>query len=276
MDHNALFVFDIETIPDIDVVKNLCHVSENSSVDQLRDQLKEYHLDITDGKNDFPRQLFHQVACVSFVSADIERFGGYERYHLQEIRSGGSISSDEHEIVNGLFRFLEKRKSRLISFNGRTFDLPVLKYRALKHSIDIGWLYKDGDKWNSYTSRYSTDWHCDLLDVLSDFGLSARIKLREVCAILDIPCKYDIDGSNVQSLYDKGMIGYIRNYCEIDAIITYIVYLRYAFISGRITKQSYKKSIEDLIVYIEKERLERSHLGEFLDKWRLLSNEVEN
>lgn len=50
---NSLLVFDIETIPDVNSCKNLLNVSDDSSVEEKRDALTKYHLEITNGQNPF-------------------------------------------------------------------------------------------------------------------------------------------------------------------------------------------------------------------------------
>lgn len=55
---NSLLVFDIETIPDANVCKNLLGMSEDSSVEEKRNALTKYHLEVTNGQNPFLRQPF--------------------------------------------------------------------------------------------------------------------------------------------------------------------------------------------------------------------------
>lgn len=264
---DKLFCFDIETVTDTSVAANLLEDVGGKNELDLREAMRQYHLDITDGKNDFVRQLFHKVVCVSFVEADIEMINGYEFFKINSIRSGGKEDSHEKDVVSGFFSHLSKIKPRIVSFNGRTFDLPVMKYRAMKYNIPIEWFYKSGDKWNSYNQRYSLDWHCDLIEALSDFGSSAKVKIREVCALFGIPCKYDVDGSEVATLYDNGEIKRIRDYCEIDALVTYLIYLRYALHTGLTSQSLYQKSIEDVTEYIMNQ--DKEHLNEFLDRWNM-------
>lgn len=266
MQHNTLFVFDIETIPDTSAVANLTG-SDEKDEEKLRQELEAYHLDITDGKNAFLRQPFHKVVAVSFLEAEIEREGGQERYILKELRSGGTEQSSEKELLEGMFQYLARSKPRFVSFNGRTFDMPVLKYRAMKHGISAPWLYNSGDKWNSYSSRYSLDWHCDLLEALSEFGASARVKLNEVCSIMGFPGKFGIDGGKVSEMFDAGKIKEIRDYCETDVLNTYLVYLRYQMHRGDLSKDGYNRAIGDVLALIENEKDERGHLGEFFEAW---------
>ena len=266
MQHRTLFVFDIETVPDTDAVPNLTGFTDPDTKAR-RAELERYHLDITDGKNAFPRQPFHKVVAISFLRAEIVYEDGGEAFYLQELRTGGTEKSGEKELVAGFFQFFEHHKPRLVSFNGRTFDLPVLKYRAMKHGLSAKFLHSAGDKWNSYTSRYSADWHCDLLEVLSDYGASARIKLNEACAIMGFPGKFGVDGSKVADMFDSGRIGEIRDYCETDVLNTYLVYLRHRLHAGGLSLEGYNRAVADIISLIEAEGAERPHLSAFLEAW---------
>lgn len=266
MTHQNLFVFDIETVPDTDAVPNLTGFTE-PSVDARRAEIERYHLDITDGKNPFPRQPFHKVVAISFLEAEIVREGAGEAYLLRELRSGGEASYDEKRLLQGFFQYFERLKPRLVSFNGRTFDLPVLKYRAMVHGIQAPWLHQGGDKWNSYSARYALDWHCDLLDALRDFGASAAVKLNEVCSVLGLPGKFGVDGAQVAPMFDAGQVQEIRDYCETDVLNTYLVYLRWQHHRGILSTEAHDRAVADVVSLIEHEREARPHLGDFMTAW---------
>jgi len=266
MQHRSLFVFDIETIPDTDAVPNLTGFTE-PDLAARRAELERYHLEITDGRNSFPRQPFHRVVAISFLEAEIEYAGAQEIYYLKELRSGGEAGFDEAQLLQGFFQYFEHLKPRLVSFNGRTFDLPVLKYRAMVHGIAAPWLYGAGDKWNSYKSRYAMDWHCDLLDVLRDYGASTAIKLSEVCAVMGFPGKFGADGSKVAEMIDTGDIQGVRDYCETDVLNTYLVYLRTMLHRGTVTREGYNRAVADVITMIEQAGNDRPHLGSFMEAW---------
>lgn len=265
---NSLLVFDIETIPDTDSCKNLVGdlVDDDAGVIAKREAMSQYHLDVTNGQNSFLRQPFHKIIVISFLRADIRREGGHEYITLQEIRSGGTISSSEKELVKGFLNYVASIKPRIVTFNGRVFDLPVLKYRAMLHGVQAGYLHRSGDKWNGYFQRYSVDWHCDLLDYISDFGTSARVKMHEVCALLGFPGKFGgIDGSSVTELYDNDKLQTIRDYCETDVINTYLVYLRLMQHQDKITTRCYNSCVDELLSYIDSSR--KKHLEDFKSEW---------
>ena len=68
MMHDSLFVFDIETVPDIDVLPQLTGETAPDPATG-REMLEKYHLDITNGRNGFARQPFHKVVAISFLRA---------------------------------------------------------------------------------------------------------------------------------------------------------------------------------------------------------------
>jgi len=269
MQHQNLFVFDIETIPDIAAAKRLLNL-ETDDKNELREALVEYHLKITDGKNSFLRQPFQKIAAISFLEAEIVRdFSGQEFYQIKDIRSGGDLASLEGDLVRGFFSHLKKNISRLVSFNGKNFDLPVLKYAAMKNDVEAGWLYKMGDKWNNYNQKFSLDWHCDLADAFSDFGASSKVKMNELCAAFNLPGKIGVDGSQVTQMFDDGKLQEIRNYCETDVINTYLLYLIYQHHNGSMSKDAFVKCKANLVEFLEKNSKTRPHFGEFLAEMKI-------
>ena len=233
-------VFDIETIPD-----------------------KGHH----EGDK-FPIHPYHQVVAIAFLHAEIQRSEAGETYVLKELRCGGEADFTEAQLLEGFFHYFERLKPRIVTYNGRTFDLPVLKYRAMKHGIQAPWLYKGGDRYGNYSYRYNSDWHCDLMDVLSDFGASRAVKLDEVSKVFGFPGKFGIDGSQVAGMYADGRIKEIRDYCETDVLNTYLVYLRNMLHRADLTKEAYDKTVTDTVTMIEEGKAARPHLGEFLEAWR--------
>ncbi|MAH83071.1 MAG: 3'-5' exonuclease [Rhodospirillaceae bacterium TMED8] len=266
MQHKNLFVFDIETVPDTDVVPNLTGFT-NPDKDARFAELERYHMEVSGGRSPFPRHPFHKVVAISFLEAEIETLDSQEEYYLRELRSGGEPNFDEFQLLEGFFKYFEQLRPRLVSFNGRGFDLPVLKYRAMVHGIQSSWLHQAGDKWNSYGSRYSLNWHCDLIDQLSDYGASTRLKLSEICAALGYPGKIGVDGTKVREMVNNGEIQGVRNYCEMDVLNTYLLYLRFMLHRGTMRIESYNRAVADLITLIEKESKSRPHLGQFIEAW---------
>jgi len=264
MINNSAFVFDIETIPDIESARNLLKL-KNESEEEVYKQIAAYHDAEKEPEQVFLKPIFHKVVAISFAEIEINHHHDGEEYALKEIRSGGKIESSEEELIKGFFRYLENKTPRLISFNGRAFDLPVLKYRAMKYGIGSS-IYKLGDKWNSYMQRYSADWHCDLHETLTDYYASGRLKLDEACNVFGYPGKVDVDGSTVYGMFKDGKVKEIRDYCETDVLNTYLVYLSYALHYGKINKTSYEAAVLEVRKFLEANQSEE-HYQRFLQAW---------
>ena len=234
-----IVVFDIETIPDADH-----HVGD-----------------------DMPKVLFHKVVAISYLRASVVEDDGGRSFAIDLLKTGGDVTSSEKELVAGFWQFGERSKPRLVTFNGRGFDLPILKYRALKHEITAPWFAQGEGKWDNYSGRYSVDWHCDLMDALADFGASKASKLSEISSLLGVPSKLGIDGSLVREYIETGRLPEVRNYCETDVLATYLVFLRFALFRGELTLAGFAASMANFRQYLTSERIARPHLGAFLDAW---------
>lgn len=238
-----IVVFDTETIPDA------AHVTGD----------------------EFPKTLFCQIVAISFLAAHLEPSDGGPFFAVDELRTGGEVSWPEAQLVRGFFQYIEKKKPRLVTFNGRGFDLPLLKYRALRHEATAPWFAVGEGRFESYGYRYQVDYHFDLMDALTDFGASRAAGLKDVSALLGIPSKLGVDGSQVKEMVETGRLSEVRDYCETDVLSTYLIFLRFALFRGELSPKGYELSVANLRSYLTAERLLRPHLGAFLDQWTQLS-----
>ena len=156
-----------------------------------------------------------------------------------------------------------------MSWNGNGFDLPVLHYRGLLHGVSAPRYWETGDedssfRWNNYLNRYHHR-HTDLMDVLSSYQARAGARLDEVATMLGLPGKMGMSGAQVWERFLKGDIAGIRDYCETDVLNTFLVYLRFELMRGRLTRDGYELECE--LVRETLAREERAHLQEFLAAW---------
>jgi len=261
-----VIVFDIETIPDADATRRLLGKPDLNDV-EARDALRDYFLEKTDGRNDFPRQPFHQVVAISYAQLVFEPGEDGPDMVIRRIASGGEAKSNERELVGGFFGLIHKRAPRLVSFNGRGFDVPVLKYRAMVHGLSCKRWFDEGDKWSNYDARFDKTYHVDLLEVLSDYGASARCSMHEVASAFGVPGKLETAGSDVRAMFESGGIEAIRNYCETDVCTTLLLFLRWQLFSGALSEGAYARSVLGLHNYLLAESETRPHLGEYLAAW---------
>jgi|TARA_B110000003_G_scaffold236623_1_gene241372 predicted PolB exonuclease-like 3'-5' exonuclease len=160
-----------------------------------------------------------------------------------------SLTGSEESILKKFSRTIDFNP-KVITWNGRGFDLPVLTHRAYVKGIRLQGWFGAGDKWNCYTQRYSEAWHCDLMDTMSAYGATKRLKLDTVASAIGLPGKVGVDGADVGSLYEDGKIEEITDYCETDVVSTYCCYLRWKLVEGKLTEKAYQESINSLLNYV--------------------------
>jgi predicted PolB exonuclease-like 3'-5' exonuclease len=252
-----VFVFDIETVPDVDAGRRLY------DLDGLQDaEIAEimFHKQREASGNDFLRHHLHRVVAISVVLRSADRF---------KLWSLGDATSPEHELIQRFFDGLDRYSPTLVSWNGSGFDLPVLHYRSLLHGIVASRYWETGAddssfRWNNYLSRFH-ERHTDLMDVLSGHQPRASVSLQDMALLLGLPGKLGMHGALVWEHYLAGDVEGIRNYCETDVLNTFLVYLRFELIRGRLTEEAYERECDRLRTTLEEDG--RPHVAEFLHAW---------
>lgn len=253
-----VLVFDIETVPDLDAGRRL-HALDGLSDEDVAKAMFHMRRQETGG-SDFLKLHLHRVVAISAV---LRARDGLKVWSLGEPQSG------EKELVQRFFDGIDKFSPTLVSWNGGGFDLPVLHYRALVHGIAAPRYWDTGDddrdfKWNNYLSRYHAR-HTDLMDVLSGYQARAVAPLDEVASMLGFPGKMGMSGAKVWDTFLAGGIEDIRNYCETDVLNTYLVYLRFELMRGKLTQAEYHAECLQLRDYLKAEN--KPHFDEFLSAW---------
>jgi predicted PolB exonuclease-like 3'-5' exonuclease len=221
-----LLVFDIETIPDVQLGRRALGL-RGLDDEQVAKAMFASARALT-GSDFLPLEQ-HQVVAISCVMRSGEQL---------RVWSLGDLKSTEAEIIGRFYEGIEKFSPELVSWNGAGFDLPVLHYRALRAGVQAPRYWEMGDedrefRFNNYLNRYH--WrHIDLMDVLSGFQGRARASLEDMAALLELPGKMGFSGDQVWDAYCSGQLAAIRNYCETDVLNTYLVYLRFEFMRGRL------------------------------------------
>ncbi len=252
-----VFVFDIETVPDVESGRRLYDLDGLSDKDTAKAM---FHLRRQETGSEFLRLNLQRIVAISAV---------FRVRDEVRVWSLGSEDSDEAELVQRFFDGIERFSPTLVSWNGSGFDLPVLHYRALLHGIQAPRYWDTGDddrefKWNNYLSRYHSR-HTDLMDVLAAYQARANAPLDQIATQLGFPGKMGMSGAKVWDEFQAGNIAGIRNYCETDVLNTYLVYLRFELIRGHLSQAEFERECETLKQYLRDE--DKPHLSEFLHVW---------
>lgn len=256
MDRSVL-VFDIETVPDVDAGRCLLSL-EGLSDAEVVEAMKLHRYN--EAGTEFQRHHLHRIVAISVVlrSADELR-----------VWSLGTPDSDEKELVQRFFEGVERFQPTLVSWNGSGFDLPVLHYRALLHGIAARTYWDTGHfdrerRWDNYISRYQFA-HIDLMDVLSGYQPRAAAKLDEIAVLLGLPGKMGQSGADVTDQWLAGEVEAIRNYCETDVVNTYLIYLQFERMRGRLTETQWQVERQRLRDYLANSG--RAHLEAYSEAW---------
>ena len=212
--------------------------------------------------SEFLPVCFHRVVSISAVMAD-----GFGRFLRVSTLEGES----ERDKIAKFLTFIEDFNPRLVSFNGRGFDLPMIMARAMCYDLSAAAYFETNDrdnnksKWENYRSRYDGRFHLDLLDHISDFGAVRGLKLDHICASVGLPGKYDVHGDQVLQLYYGGEQAKIDEYCRSDVLNTYWLFLKYELLRGKITKDDYLNYIAVMGEFLQKESAGMSYTPVFCD-----------
>jgi len=152
-------------------------------------------------------------------------------------------------------------EAKLVTFNGRRFDLPLLELAAFRHGIAA--------KEYMASRRHRYGGSLDLFDWLSNFG-AVRLHggLNLLAKMLGKPGKMDFDGSMVLALHREGRIAEINQYCLCDTLDTYFVFLRTRVMTGELSREGETAAIRAARALLERRRADFPMLGQYLEAWK--------
>ena len=151
--------------------------------------------------------------------------------------AGAPADQRERALLEDFSRFVGRARPVLVTYNGRSFDLPVIVMRSLCHAIPLPWYYRDRD----VRYRYSAEGHLDLCDWLAEHGAARAGKLDAIARLIGLPGKLGVDGSQVEGLYRAGQLGSIQSYCLADVAQTALLFLRFRLLQGQIAPEAYRE-----------------------------------
>src|SRR6201997_4088797 len=218
---NRVIIWDIETVPDLKGFAAANGLGGKSD-DEIRAAMGDK----------FPKHIYHSIVCIGALVAHRDNGGPWT------IAAHGAphvCERPEKALIASFVERIAELSPQLVTFNGSSFDLPVLRYRAMVHGVTAPGLAA-----RLYFNRYTED-AVDLCDVLSSFNSQGKATLHELCRVMGLPGKPDgITGAEVEKYYRDGHIREIAEYCESDVLNTYRVWLRYELFRGRLSDAEFQ------------------------------------
>lgn len=267
-------VFDIESVADGELISKTKFVGENLSaaeaIRKYRDQLLEKY------DSDFIPYTYQIPVSIVVAKIDTD-------LRLLDLVSLDHPQFRPHVITQHFWLGWEKyNRPTLVSFNGRTFDIPLLELAAYRFGISLGqWFRLRSKTYEQPRHRYNFEGHFDLHEVLTNFGASRfNGGLNLAANLIGKPGKLDVQGCMVQDMFDAGQFTEIDDYCRCDVLDTYFVFLRTMVLIGELdlekeqelvahTKDWLTDRVDEFPVYA-------TYLdawGSWSSPWELVSNE---
>lgn len=224
------FIFDVETIPDIDLLRKTIDDFESDETIVLDNASEE----LARNKSGFLPPMFHRI--VSWVGFWVEHNGdprGEHKWH----------GKNEKEGLERFIEVLSKYKDfKLIHHNGKGFDLPLMLYRSMKFGLQLP------KRFYHYDLRYRySNANIDLVDEFSNYGASSWPKLKHLGLLIDLPFKQTGEGNLVFDMYKNEKLKEIEHYCLEDVLATYLIWLHLKYTIGDIDYEQFNNLRERAI-----------------------------
>jgi predicted PolB exonuclease-like 3'-5' exonuclease len=240
MPEQSVIVWDLETVPDLAAAARMLDLGDATEV-AVREALG----------SGFPKHPLHKIVCIGALVASRQPEG----WRVDALGAPHAGERAEGELISAFVEKVGQLRPQLITFNGHSFDLPVLRYRAMVNRVPAG-----GLQVRSYFNRYTDD-ALDLCDVLGSYVPGAKVKLDEVSKILGLTGKPEgVDGGQVEAMVLAGQIEEVARYCESDVLNTYRVWLIYALFRGSITVQELDWSERQIRDFVATRKSANPHL----------------
>jgi 3'-5' exonuclease len=230
MPEQTVIAWDLETIPDLPTAARMLDLAGATEA-EVREALGE----------GFPKHPLHKIVCIGALVASRQPDG----WRMDALGAPHIGERSEAELISAFAERVGQLRPQLITWNGRSFDLPVLRYRAMVNRISAA-----GLQVRQYFHRYTED-ALDLRDVLGSYAPGGKVKLDEVSKILGLTGKPEgIDGSRVEEMVRAGQIEEVARYCESDVLNTYRVWLVYELFRGSITDKQLAWSEAQILEFV--------------------------
>ena len=157
----------------------------------------------------------------------------------------------------------------LVTFNGRSYDLPVMELGAFREGISLpDWFDESGPSYRHPRNRFNSAAHLDLMELLTNYG-AARLSggLTLLANLLGKPGRGGMGGEEVQALYDGGKVDHINRYCRCDVLDTYFVFLRTRVLTGALTLEEEADRVAAAREWLGTHGKGDPACGDYLGRW---------
>jgi hypothetical protein len=254
-------VFDVEAVADGDLISRVRYAGEGLSASEAISKYRAELIEKT-GKDVIPTTFMLPVSvAIAKVAADSR---------LIDLTVLDPPAFRPHEITKRFWQgWTHYGRPRLVTFNGRGYDIPVLELAAYRYGISVpAWFNLDARSYEQARNRYNSESHLDLMDLFSNFG-AARMTggLNLLANVVGKPGKTGIDGSKIQDMYDAGEAEAINDYCRCDVLDTYFVFLRSRVLVGKLTLEEEQQIVSETKTWLESQCDASPAFAHYVEHW---------
>jgi predicted PolB exonuclease-like 3'-5' exonuclease len=258
--HTAFLVFDTESVPDGHLIGRVKYpgagLSPEEAIARAQEEAREQS---RDGSDFLPVTFQVPVAvCVLRVGSD---------FTIQGLTCLDAPQYRTAEMVRLFWRGVNHyNRAKLVTFNGRGFDLPLLELAAFDHGCSAPSYFSNS------RNRYNGN-HIDLFDWMSNYGacrLAGGLNMlaQRAGGGLSPGCgKLDVAGDRVYEMYRAGKLREINDYCMFDTIDTYFVFLRTRVLVGEFTMEVERALARRARAWLGTKVAELPALATYLANW---------
>ena len=253
----AFLVFDTESVPDGRLLARVKYPGEaltpEAAIEKARAEAREQS---KDGSDFLPVTFQVPVAvCVLRVGPD---------FLPQALACLDAPAFRTPEIVRQFWRGVSVYpRAKLVTFNGRGFDLPLMELAAFDHGCSAR------DYFANSRNRFNGN-HIDLFDWLSNYGAFRLVGgLNMMAKRGDRPAglgKMEVAGDQVYAMYQAGKRQEINDYCMFDTLDTYFVFLRTRVLMGEMSAEAEEQLARRARAWLADKIVTTPALRQYLEK----------
>jgi predicted PolB exonuclease-like 3'-5' exonuclease len=258
---DTVWAFDAEWVPDVELGRRLYDLSPELPDAEVMEEMWRQ----AGGNEEEPRP-FLKLAISRVVSiVALRRTAQSGRPKLRFLTLPEKPASGEPPAERSILRaFLNQagqEKPQLVGYNSRGADLRIFIQRGIALGLGASRFARI-----DYL-QFRNGLHVDLQAILSGFGRGTP-SLNQLAVASGIPGKMDTHGGQVADLWLQGQYAEIVAYNQLDALTTYLLWLRTAYFAGAFTEEAYGREQRMVEELLEGKKEQGAHFARYLEAWR--------
>jgi hypothetical protein len=118
--NGSVIVWDLETVPDLRGFAAANGLADKTDV-EVREAIGDK----------FPKHIYHSIVCIGALVARADA----DHWAVDALGAPHVGERTEKQLISTFVDKIAELSPQLVTFNGNSFDLPVLRYRAMINAV---------------------------------------------------------------------------------------------------------------------------------------------